>query len=85
MISRDRLHRRGDNLPESDTLHAECVLQAQNENCWSTALLSQDASQGDGAETPEEASAVTEALRNVRVEIDLRGHLGRSWYHSYLA
>lgn len=67
MPSRDSLHRLVDDLPESEIVRAERVLEALKETAGAPRVYTlENAPEGDEPETPEEAAAVAEAWREHR-------------------
>ena len=66
MTSRDSLHRLVDDLPETEFVRAERMLEVLKETAAPSLYTLDSAPEDDEAETPVEAAAVSEAWRDHR-------------------
>ena len=66
MPSRDSLHRLVDDLPETEIVRAERLLEVLKETAEPPLSGLENAPEDDESETPEEAAAVAEAWREHR-------------------
>jgi hypothetical protein len=66
MTSRDSLHRLIDDLPESEIVRVERVLQALRETAPPPSFTLENAPEDDELESPGEAAAVAEAWKEHR-------------------
>jgi hypothetical protein len=66
MTSRDSLHRLVDNLPKTEFVRAERMLEVLKETPAPSLCTLESAQEDDEAETPVEAAAVSEAWRDHR-------------------
>jgi hypothetical protein len=66
MTSRDTLHRLVDDLPETEFVRAERMLEVLKETVAPPFYTLDSASEDEEAETPVEAAAVSEAWRDDR-------------------
>ena len=66
MASRDSLHRLVDDLPETEILRAERLLEVLKEAVETPSYTLENAPESEEAETPQEAAAVAEAWREHR-------------------
>jgi hypothetical protein len=66
MTSRDSLHRLVDNLPETEIIRAERLLEVLQETAGPPRFSLENAQEDDESETADEAAAVAEAWRDHR-------------------